>query len=562
MMPTDATIIVVEDEPGTRITLCSILREDTGYKVIGLERGADALEMIRKSSFDVIITDIRLPDVSGLEVLELAKEKNPDVAVIMMTGYASVETAVDAVNQGAYAYFVKPVSPDELKTTIANALKQQRLSLENKRLVENLQRSNRLSLEANAELRKEITERKRMEESLCESRERLQLIFESVTDGITVTDLNDVITEANDRILEMHGSHSKDEILGRSALEFIAPQDHERAMLNMQKTLEEGSVRSIEYTLVRTDGSEFPGELSASVLKDTFGNPVGFIAITRDITERKQMERELQERSEQLDAQNEELRSLAKELVAQQQELIEKTMEVERANQLKSEFLAHMSHELRTPLNVIIGFSELMLDKVPGKTNKEQRQCLNDILGSSRHLLNLINGVLDLSKIESGKTELRLTNIALTEVIESLRSTMMPILAPRKQSLEIEVEEGFPLVSADRAKVRQVLLNLLSNSTRFTPDGGKLKIEAVREDNWCQVSVSDNGSGIKKKNQERIFEPFCQLDSPLTKEKVGTGLGLTIARQIVEKHGGQIWVESEYGRGSRFTFTLPLATTA
>ena len=138
---------------------------------------------------------------------------------------------------------------------------------------------------------------------------------------------------------------------------------------------------------------------------------------------------------------------------------------------------------------------------------------------------------------------------------------MKPMLAPRKQSLEVDVEEELPLVHADKAKVRQVLLNLLSNATKFTPDGGRLKIEAVKEDNWCQVSVIDNGIGIKKEDQERIFEPFYQLDSPLTRERRGTGLGLAIAKQIIEKHGGRIWVESEYGKGSRFTFTLPLATT-
>lgn len=279
------------------------------------------------------------------------------------------------------------------------------------------------------------------------------------------------------------------------------------------------------------------------------------------ITERKRMERELQERNEQLDVQNEELQSQTEELMTQQQELIEKTGEVERANQLKSEFLASMSHGLRTPLNVIIGFSELMRDEVPGKVNDEQRQCLSDILGSSQHLLNLINKVLDLSKIESGRTKLNLTNLALSEVIESLARTMLPILAPRKQSLDIEVEEGLPLVHADKAKVNEVLLNLLSNATKFTLDGGKLKIEAVREDNWCRVSMIDNGIGIKEEDREQIFEPFYQLDNPLTRGKSGTGLGLTLVKQIVEKHGGQVWVESEYGKGSRFTFTLPLATT-
>ncbi len=403
MIANSFTVILVEDEAGTRATLCGIL-EDTGYEVIGLERGVEALETIRGNHFDVIITDIRLPDVDGMDILELAKEINPDAAVIMMTGYASMETAVDAVNHGAYAYFLKPINPDELKTAIANALKQQRLLVENKRLVDSLQYSNKLLFEANAQLRQEITERTRVE-----------------------------------------------------------------------------------------------------------------------------------------------------------QELIDKSGEVEEANRLKSEFLAHMSHELRTPLNAIIGFSELLIDGVLGKITQKQKKCLTDILASSQHLLSLINEVLDLSKIESGKTELRLTNFTLTDIIEPLKRSIMPMLTSRKQSLEIEVPDNLPLVRADKAKVRQVLLNLLSNAIKFTADGGWLKIEAAWRNDWCQVSVSDNGIGINKEDQERMFEPFCQLDSPLTRERSGTGLGLTIARQIIERHGGQIWVESDYGKGSRFTFTLPLA---
>jgi len=261
--------------------------------------------------------------------------------------------------------------------------------------------------------------------------------------------------------------------------------------------------------------------------------------------ERKRMEQALQKRN--------------KQLIAQQQELIEKTAEVERANQLKSEFLANMSHELRTPLNIIIGFSELMVDGVPGKINKEQRQCLNDTLASSRHLLNLINEVLDISKIESGKIELKLKDIVLNEMVKPLTRTMMPIVVPRKQSLDIEIEEGLPPVHADKAKLREVLLNLVDNSSKFTPAGGKLKIEAVREGDWCRVNVIDNGIGIKEEDQERIFEPFCGVDDSLVTERNGTGLGLAVVKQIVEKHGGRVWVESEWGRGSRFSFTMPLA---
>jgi len=201
-----------------------------------------------------------------------------------------------------------------------------------------------------------------------------------------------------------------------------------------------------------------------------------------------------------------------------------------------------------------------MMDGVPGRINAEQKQCLNDVLDGSQHLLDLINEVLDLSKIESGKMALRLKNVALTEVIQSLSRTMRPILTPRKQSLDVEIEEGLPPVYADEARLGQVLLNLVHNAAKFTPDEGKLKIEAVSEGDWCRVSVIDNGIGIKEEDKERIFEPFCQLRNPLTKQRNGVGLGLTLVKQIVERYGGQVWVESEYGKGSRFTLTVPLAT--
>ncbi|MBA7467968.1 Sensor histidine kinase RcsC [subsurface metagenome] len=401
---------------------------------------------------------------------------------------------------------------------------------------------------------RDITERKRMEE---EMRVKDNAIASSIN-AVAIADLEGNVTYVNQAFLRMWGYDDEKEVLGKSAVAFW--QVAEEAVEVMQVAMDRGGWVG-ELAARRKDGSIFDVQLSASVVRDEAGEPICRFGSFVDITERKRMERELRERNEQLDVQNEELQSQTEELMTQQQELIEKTEEVERANRLKSEFLANMSHGLRTPLNVIIGFSELMKDEVPGKINKEQRQCLSDVLASSQHLLNLINEVLDLSKVESGKTRFHLTNLALTEVTESLARTMLPILAPRQQSLDVEIEEGLPLVHADKAKLSEVLLNLLSNATKFTPDGGKLKVEAVREDNWCRVSVIDNGIGIKKEDQEQIFEPFYQLDNPLTKEKSGTGLGLALVKQIIEKHGGQIWVESEYGGGSRFTFTLPLATT-
>jgi signal transduction histidine kinase len=199
-----------------------------------------------------------------------------------------------------------------------------------------------------------------------------------------------------------------------------------------------------------------------------------------------------------------------------------------------------------------------MLDEVPGKVNEEQKQCLDDILGSSQHLLNLINDVLDISRIEAGKTELQLRDIALPGLIQSLRKEMKPVLDSKKQSLDIEVEDGLPMAHADKGKVRQVLLNLLGNAAKYTPQGGKLKVEAARDNGFCRVSVIDNGIGIKEDDQEIIFEPFSRIEDAQTEGKSGTGLGLAITKELVEMHGGHIWVESEYGKGSRFTFTLPL----
>jgi len=201
MMPETASILVVEDEAVMLATLCGIL-EDAGYKVVGLERGADAFERIRTSPFNAVITDIRLPDVDGMEILELAREINPDMAVIIITGYASVETAVDAINQGAYAYFTKPINPDEMKTALANALKQQRLSTENKRLVESLQL--------------EITERKRMEQALRESEEFSSSLLENSPTPILVVNQDTSIRYVNPALEELTGFTSA-EITHRSS---------------------------------------------------------------------------------------------------------------------------------------------------------------------------------------------------------------------------------------------------------------------------------------------------------------------------------------------------------
>lgn len=405
---------------------------------------------------------------------------------------------------------------------------------------------------------RDITERKRLEKALSESEEKYRTLVENATDLIYMIDADDRILSLNQSAARFLGKEPR-EVTGKKVFDMFPKEMAARFSKEFRLAFKTGRTLMADGK-IDVGGRETWVSTSLSPIRNDNNEVVAVMGVTRDITEQKRMERELQGKNEQLDAQNEVLRLQSEEMMAQQQELMEKTEEVVRANQLKSEFLANMSHELRTPLNTIIGFSQLMLDGVPGPVNKEQQQCLSDVLDSSRHLLNLINEVLDLSKIESGRIELKQETLALTEVVESLARSMMPILRPRKQSLDVEIEEGLSPIYADKGKLGQVLRNLVANSSNFTPDGGKLKIEATSDDGWYRVSVIDNGSGIRTEDKERIFEPFCQLGYTPIRGKGSTGLGLAVVKQIIEKHGGRVWVESDYGQGSQFTFTLPLAT--
>jgi PAS domain S-box-containing protein len=398
---------------------------------------------------------------------------------------------------------------------------------------------------------RDITERKRMEEDIRQSEESLKAYLESAPDGVYLSDLKGKFLYGNRKAEEIIG-YSREELIGKNFLEIdLLPKKYLAKAVRLLAINAMGkSTGPDEFELRVKDGRHIWVEINTTPIKQR-GQAVA-IGFVRDITDRKRVEKELKTR-------NNELQSMTEELIAQRQELIEKTEEVETANRVKSEFLASMSHELRTPLNAIIGFSELMIEEVTGEINAKQRQCLNDVLTSSQHLLNLINGILDLSRIESGKIEFRSENISLSKVIASLTRTMMPILQPRHQSLNVEIDKGLPLVYADEGRIAQVLLNLIENASKFTPDGGNLKVEATRDGLWCLVSVIDNGIGIREEDRERIFEPFSRLDETLVKERGGTGLGLALVKQIVEKYSGKIWVESEYGKGSRFNFTLPLA---
>ncbi|OHB35816.1 MAG: hypothetical protein A2Y08_02275 [Planctomycetes bacterium GWA2_40_7] len=267
---------------------------------------------------------------------------------------------------------------------------------------------------------------------------------------------------------------------------------------------------------------------------------------------------ELQQKNEELASQNEELHSQAEELRVQQVALEEKNREVDMANRAKSDFLANMSHELRTPLNSIIGFSEVLEDQSFGTLNEKQKKYVQNIHTSGMHLLQLINDILDLSKVEAGKIQLQYEEFSLPEILHDIKSLIKTQADKKNILFGIETDERVISIGADKQKFKQIMLNLLSNAVKFTPKGGKITVSVQSVNGCTQISVSDTGIGIKQENIGRIFEKFQQIDSKTAREYGGTGLGLALSRKFVEMHGGKIWVESEYGKGSTFTFTIPL----
>ena len=237
-------------------------------------------------------------------------------------------------------------------------------------------------------------------------------------------------------------------------------------------------------------------------------------------------------------------------------ELADKSRRLELASQHKSEFLANMSHELRTPLNAIIGFSELLSERLYGDLNEKQEEYLKDIHASGQHLLSLINDILDLSKIEAGRMELELTDFHLPTALDNALTLVRERAGRRGIALHMTTAEGLEYVRADERKIKQVVLNLLSNAIKFTPERGQIEVRAKHVNGSVEVSVSDTGVGIAPGDQEAIFEEFRQVGTA-DKKVEGTGLGLALSRKFIELHGGRIWVESQVGVGSTFTFTIP-----
>jgi PAS domain S-box-containing protein len=381
-----------------------------------------------------------------------------------------------------------------------------------------------------------------------EAEQSFHKLLEAAPDAILEVDRNGRILTVNEAAERIFG-YGRDELLA-SNVEALVPAamrtnhvHHRTSYITHPQTRPMGS--GLELKAQRRDGSLFPVEISLS--PNPGKDELRVIAVIRDITQRKETENRLNAIREQY----------AAELTAKNEQLEARNREVEKANLMKSEFIASMSHELRTPLHTIIGFSELLAEEIKGTLNPDQKRFVGHVLQDARHLLELINEVLDISKIESGTLELQ-------RAVFDFRGCVEEVLASIRQQAEnkgihLENKNSFESdLYADRLRVKEILYNLLSNAVKFTDRGGRVWLDSQVQGEFLQVTVGDTGVGIREEEQAAIFEKFYQATVAGGSIHQGTGLGLPIAKHLVELHGGRIWVESKPDQGSRFTLTFPL----
>jgi len=483
-------ILVVDDERSIRLGCQEILTK-AGHQTDTAEDGFQGQSLIRADHYDLILLDLKMPGPSGLELLEEIRQIDPETVAIIITGYATIETAVEAIKKGAYDYIPKPFTPDALRRVVDRGLERRRLALEA------------------AQLRRE---RERSLLEVAQERSQTRTIIQCMADGVLVANRQGQLVLFNPAALSMLRLRVTPQI--GAPLEQVIENDHIcRLLLSMiHERHPPYSFLSEEISL----SGEFPATLMANVAPATAGEgePIGAIAVLRDITKLKELER------------------------------------------IKSDFVTMVAHELKAPLAAISGYVDVILGSL-GEDIEQEKKMLERCKERAYSLLALIKDLLDISSLESSSVASKREPLRLGPIIREIADFLRGMAAENEVQMELSLAEDLPLISADRREMERLLTNLLNNAIKYNVRGGKVYLAARRQDGFVRIEVKDTGIGISADALPHIFDEFYRVKNERTRFTAGTGLGLTIVKKIVNSYFGQIDVESQEGKGSTFSILLP-----
>jgi len=491
-MAETANILVVDDERGIREGCRRILASE-GHTVDVAENGAEGFNLVGSKPYDLILVDLMMPVMGGLDMMDKVREYDPEIIMIVITGFATIETAVDAMKHGAYDYLPKPFAPDQVLAVVNRGLEKRLLRLKAKRLME--ERDQHL-LEVAREESKSHT------------------IVNSMADGILVMNKEHQLVLWNPAAVRMLNLNGKLEA-GKDIGEVI----HEKSLVALidRALLPDAS----QYTAISEEIEIKEPEpktlmINVSVIRDKHGLELGVVSTLRDITSMKELD------------------------------------------QIKSQFISMVTHELRAPLSAVEGYLSAYLSGAAGTDPRTNRQMLERAKARTHSLLDLVNDLLQFSRMESKRVERKKELLDVTGILTGT----VELLKNRGEANEIHFEtnlpEKLPLVEADRVELEVLFTNLISNAINYNVKKGKVTISADSGDHYLNIRIADTGIGIAKEHLSRIFDEFYRVNSPETRYVTGTGLGLSIVKRIVESHYGRIDVTSEVGKGTTFTVKLPV----
>ena len=542
-------ILLVDDRPENLLALEAIL-EPLAQTLVRANSGEEALKHLLTREFAVILLDVQMPGMNGFDTARLikARERSRHIPIIFLTAISKEEAYVfEGYSVGAVDYMFKPFQPDILRSKVSVFVdlyrKQEQIKLQDELLRESERRE--LELRHRAELQ--------------ETQARLAEVVGSAMDAIVMFDDAQQVTLFNAAAERMFCMTAR-EAVGRPVSRLFPEKNRQQQMARLVSATRHDepddacvsagtpSRHAEAFTGVRATGEEFPLEASVSRLDE--GGVRVYTMIARDITERKKNEEDLRTQTVSLAQTSADLRAANDELQRRQADL-------EKAMTARSRFYASMSHELRTPINAILGYSTLLLENIYGPLAEKQAEGIQRTHKAAKHLLELVNDVLDLSKIEAGKVDLKLQPVLVPELVEDLFVTVRPLADERGSTLSLESVGDAKTVTTDPRRVRQILLNLLSNAIKFG-QGKPIRVRSLGlPDGGHEIQVIDQGMGIAKEDSERIFDEFVQLGKGAPQLQEGTGLGLPISKRLAELLHGDLIVESTPGKGSCFRLRLP-----